>query len=389
MTRIIDENKYNYLILGVVVLLLCIGLVMVYSASHHVALKRYEDGSLFFRHHFYRVIAGLIVLIFAALVPYKLWLKTSKIWIIFGIGLLVTVLIWGEGENATRWLKIYGFRFQPVDFVRLALILYLTNAMVKKQEFLHLWKEGLLPQMIVLGVVGLLLFQQPDMGSAIILFVISFVIFITAGVRFIHIGILPVVAVPIFIFLKPYQLQRLKTYINTVFHDEPMSYQVKQSLISLGNGGIFGQGLDNSTQKLEFLPEPFTDFIFAIVGEEFGFLGTMILLSLFLLIILEGYRIAHKCRDEAGAILATGITTSLALYAFVNAGVVCNIFPTKGLPMPFISYGGSFMITSLAGIGILLNISQHNEFQLAGKRRKPTEIFQMNSNRRKNRSRGA
>jgi len=388
MTKIIDENKYNYLILGVVVLLLCVGLVMVYSASHHVALKRYEDGSLFFRHHFYRVLAGLIVLIFAALIPYKFWLKTSKIWIVLGIGLLVAVLFLGEGENANRWLRIYTFRFQPVDFVRLALILYLTNAMVKKQEFLHLWKEGLLPQIIVLGVIGLLLFRQPDMGSAIILFLISFVIFVTAGVRFHHIFLLPIVAVPILVLFKPYQLQRIQAYIDGVLYDKELPYQTTQSLISLGNGGIFGTGLDNSTQKFEFLPEPFTDFIFAIIGEEFGFLGTIILLSLFLLIILEGYRIAYKCRDEAGAILATGITTGLALYAFVNAGVVCNIFPTKGLPMPFISYGGSFMITSLAGIGILLNISQHNEFQLAGRRRRPPEIFQINSKRKKRRACG-
>jgi len=154
---------------------------------------------------------------------------------------------------------------------------------------------------------------------------------------------------------------------------------------SLGNGGIFGRGLDNSTQKLEFLPEPFTDFIFAIVGEEFGFLGTMILLTLFLLIVLEGYRIAHNCRDEAGAILATGITTSLALYAFLNAGVVCNLFPTKGLPMPFISYGGSFMLTSLAGIGILLNISQHNEFRLSDQKRKVYAPNRSEKNRKKRR----
>ena len=342
---------------------------MVYSASHHVALKKYENGSLFFKKHFYRVFTGLILMIIIAFVPYKIWLKTSKLWILAGIGLLIAVLFWGESNgSASRWFKIFGFQFQPVDFVRLALIFYLTDAMVRNQKFIRYWKEGLLPQLIVLGIVALLLLRQPDMGSVVILAIISIVIFITSGVRLIHLGfLLPFALIPVGIFIKPYHLERIRAHFNSVFYDQLLPYQVKQSLISLGNGGIFGRGLDNSTQKLEFLPEPFTDFIFAIVGEEFGFLGTVILLSLFLLIILEGYRIAHRCQDERGAILATGITTSLALYAFLNAGVVCNLFPTKGLPMPFISYGGSFMITTLVGIGILLNISQNNEFKILNK----------------------
>ncbi|HDL18057.1 MAG TPA: cell division protein FtsW [Bacteroidetes bacterium] len=373
--RNFEENRYNYFLFGIVILLLCIGLVMVYSASHHVALKKYEDGSLFFRKHFYRVLAGLIVMAITALIPYKMWLSTAKFWLLLGIGLLAAVLIFGESHGtATRWIKIYGFQFQPVDFVRLAIIFYLTDAMVRKQEYLDDWKVGILPQFIVLGLVSVLLLKQPDMGSVVILFTIGTVIFLTAGVPFLHIGTiltLGVVAAPF--FLKQYQWIRIKNYFDSIFHDLPLSYQVQQSLISLGNGGLIGQGLDNSTQKLEFLPEPFTDFIFAIVGEEFGFLGALILLTLFLLIVMEGYRIAYKCRDEGGAILATGITTSLALYAFLNAGVVCNLFPTKGLPMPLISYGGSFMISSLAGIGILLNISQHNEFRLAGKKRRRSE----------------
>ncbi len=359
-TKNVNENRYNYLLLGVVILLLCIGLIMVYSASHHVALKKYQNGSLFFKNHFYRVLAGLIIMIFFAFMPYKFWLKTSKLWILLGIGVLIAVLFWGESNgSANRWFKIFGVQFQPVDFVRLVLIFYLTDAMVRNQDFLRYWKEGLLPQLIVLGIVALLLLQQPDMGSVVILSIISFVIFLSAGIRFLHLGLMSIAVLPVFIFFKPYHLERIKSYINSVFYDQPLTYHVKQSLISLGNGGIFGKGLDNSTQKLEFLPEPFTDFIFAIVGEEFGFLGTVILLSLFLIIILEGYRIAHRCQEKSGAILAIGITTSLGLYAFLNAGVVCNLVPTKGLPMPFISYGGSFMITSLMGIGVLLNISQY------------------------------
>lgn len=368
MIQINDQNRYNFLLLGITILLLCIGLIMVYSASHHIALKKFEDGSLFFRKHFYRVLAGLVVLLITAFIPYKKWLMLAKLWILLGIGLLVAVLFIGEGDTAQRWIRIAGIRFQPVDFVRIALICYLANAMVKNRDYFDHWKEGLLPQLIVLGIVALLLLKQPDMGSAVILIIISMVIFITAGVRLRHLLLLSIPAIigMLLFFIRSYQYQRIIAFINSVFHGMPLTYQIKQSLISLGNGGVFGKGLDNSSQKLEFLPEPFTDFIFAIVGEEFGFFGSLILMTLFLILVMEGYRIAHKCEDESGAILATGITTSLALYAFLNAGVVCNLFPTKGLPMPFISYGGSFMITTLAGIGILLNISQHNEFRLAG-----------------------
>jgi len=376
MSRLENENRYNYYLLGLVFLLLCAGLVMVYSASHPVALKRYDDSSLFFRNHFYRVFFGIGIMILTALIPYKFWLRYAKLGLLVGIILLILVLFIGTSKEgaATRWLRLFGMRFQPVDFVRLALILYLTDAMVRKHDYLDHWKEGFLPQIIVLGIVELLLMKQPDMGSVVILCVLACVIFLTAGVRVKYLCLVGAVILPALLLKQPYQINRVTAFINSVFNGHPLVYQIDQSFISLGNGGFWGVGLDNSTQKLAYLPAPFTDFIFAIVGEEFGFLGAMIILTLFLLLVIEGYRIAHRCQDEAGMILATGITTSIALYAFLNAGVVCNLFPTKGLPMPFISYGGSFMISTLAGIGLLLNISQYNAFRLAGGDR-PRNLF--------------
>lgn len=372
------ENRYDYYLFAVVFLLLCIGLIMVYSASHHIAAKKVGDESIFFRLHFYKVLAGLVLLISCAVIPYKFWLKSARVWLLIGIGLLVAVLVFGIQErNAQRWIQIYSFRIQPVDFVRLALIFYLCDAMIRKQDYLRNWKEGLLPQLFIIGVIAFLLINQPDMGSVVILLAISVVIFITAGVNLLHLGLVGLLAVPVLLLKQNYHIVRVKNFLNSIFSDE-LSYQVNQSLISLGNGGIFGKGLDNSTQKLQFLPEPFTDFIFAIIGEEFGFLGTTVVLFLFLLLVLEGIRIARRCQDEAGTLLAVAITTSIGIYAFVNAAVVSNLLPTKGLPMPFISYGGSFMITSLAGVGILLNISQHNEVSL---------LRRQNSLNRKRRSR--
>jgi len=359
------ENRYNYFLFALVFLLLCIGLVMVYSASHHVAAKKLGNESIYFRFHFYRILIGLFALMIAAIIPYKFWLKSARIWLLLGIVLLITALIIGVQErNAQRWIQIYSFRFQPVDFLRLALIFYLCDAMIRKRDYLRNWKEGLLPQFFIIGLISLLLIKQPDMGSVVILLVISVVIFITAGVNLLHLGCVAMLTLPIFLMKQNYHIVRIKDFLNSVINGESLPYQVNQSIISIGSGGFLGKGLDNSTQKLEFLPEPFTDFIFSIVGEEFGFLGTSLVLFLLLLLVLEGFKIARRCPDDAGALLAVGITTSIGIYAFVNASVVINLLPTKGLPMPFISYGGSFMITTLAGIGILLNISQYNEASL-------------------------
>ncbi len=363
MFRRLEENRYDYTLLALVILLVCIGLVMVYSASHYVAMKKFhDDGAFYFKKHFIRVFIGFVFMIIGALVPYKFWFRISKLILLISIGLLILVPFVGVTiSNATRWIDIGGFRFQPVDFVRLGLIIYLSEAMVRKRDYLDHFKEGFFPQLLVVGIISVLLLQQPDMGSALMLIMIALVIFVTAGVNFRHIGatmFLPVFGV---LLVKEYQLLRIKSYLDSVLHGLPVSYQVKQSMISLGHGGFLGVGLDNSVQKLQYLPEPYTDFIFAIIGEEFGFLGTTAVLTLFLVLIYRGYKIARRCPDDGGALLATGITTSIGLYAFINAGVVCNLLPTKGLPMPFISYGGTFMISTLAAIGILLNISQHRE----------------------------
>ena len=359
-----EENRYSYFLLTLVILLVCFGLIMVYSASHHIAMQEHNgDGAFYFKKHFIRVTAGMVALLIGALVPYRFWLRLSKVILLLSIGLLVAVLVGGVAVgHAQRWLPIGGFRFQPVDFARLGLIIYLSDALVRKQDYLDDWKVGLLPQLLVVGLMSALVLRQPDMGSTVMLILIAGILFITGGVRLRHLALVGVLALPLSLFLKPYHMQRIQTYVNTVFHGMPMSYQVKQSMISLGHGGILGVGLDNSVQKLRFLPEPYTDFIFAIIGEEFGFLGSVAVLTLFLLLVIEGFRIARRCREPGGALLATGITASIALYAFINAGVVVDLLPTKGLPMPFISYGGSFMISTLAGVGILLNISQHREF---------------------------
>ena len=358
-----QEDRYDYFLLTVVVLLVFIGLVMVYSASHHIAMQEHQnDGAYYFKKHFFRVALGFLAMLIGALVPYRFWLRLSKVILLISFVLLVAVLFVGITiGHARRWLPIGGFQFQPVDFARLGLIIYLSEALVRKQDYLDDWKTGVLPQLLVVALMALLVFKQPDLGSTVILLLVAGILFVTAGVRWKHLALVPLAGLLFAPFLRAYQIARLRTFVDSVAHGAPVSYQVKQSMISLGHGGLFGVGLDNGVQKLRFLPEPYTDFIFSIIGEEFGFLGAMVVLTLFLLLVIEGFRIARRCQDDGGMLLATGLTASIALYAFVNAAMVANLLPTKGLPMPFISYGGSYTISTLAAVGILLNISQHRD----------------------------
>ncbi|RKY81934.1 putative lipid II flippase FtsW [candidate division KSB1 bacterium] len=355
------KGQYNSRLIIVVIILLCVGVVMVYSASHHIAFKQVKDSNFFVKRHVQRVVIGILAMIVAILVPYDRLLRFSKWFLVIGLLFLVAIYFVGVDVNdqAKRWIRIGSVQFQPVDFARLCLIIYLSEAMARKQKYIQDFKQGLLPQAIVLVAYTALLMFQPDLGSALLLACIAMTIFATAGAKIKHLVLISISGSLFALFIKGYQIERVKSFVESIKMGKPISYQIEQSLIALGNGGWFGVGLDHSTQKLQFLPQPFTDFIFSIVGEEFGFVGVTAVLFLFLLVIVEGYRIALNAPDEGARLLATGLTTSIALYAFVNAGVVSNLLPTKGLPMPFISYGGSFTVSMLISVGILVNISHY------------------------------
>ena len=354
-----ESKKYLYFLI-LVLALVCMGLVMVYSASHPIAAQKFKDPSHYLKNHFIRIAIGSLLFALGAAVPYRKWARWGRFGILVSFGLLLLVLIPGPQRStinhATRWLRLGSFRFQPVDFVRLFVIFYLADVLTRKEELLGRFKEGVLPQLLVLGVVAGMLLLQPDLGSALMLLTVAGVLLITGGVplKFFTplVGLVPIGI----LFLHDYQKVRVLRYFDSVFHGEPVSYQVGQSLVGLGKGGLLGVGLDNSIQKLHYLPEPFSDFVFSILGEEFGFLGTFLVLSAILAVILFGYRTAQRAKSKEGLLMATGITTTIALYAFVNTAVVTSLLPTKGLPMPFISYGGSFQITVLWGVGILYNI---------------------------------
>ncbi|GBD94034.1 lipid II flippase FtsW [bacterium BMS3Abin05] len=360
-----DESKKYVFLLVLTFALICIGLVMVYSASHPIAAQKYGNSRFFLFRHFIRLVIGFIFLAIGVGVPYQKWVKFGRPALLVSFVLLLALLIPGPYQatlnKAHRWLRIAGVQFQPVDFVRIFVIFYLADVLTRKEELLGHFKKGLLPQLVVLGILLGLIWRQPDLGSMLILTILIGVLFIAGGIPIRFLAPSVVVFPVVFFLMHDYQRLRIMKFLNSVIHGEPVSYQVAQSLVALGKGGFLGVGLDNSTQKLHFLPEPFSDFIVSILGEEFGFLGILVVFTGILIVILIGYRIAQRARTKEGMLLAVGISSTIALYTFVNAGVVTSLLPTKGLPLPFISYGGSFQISILWGIGILVNIMRQSE----------------------------
>jgi cell division protein FtsW len=242
----------------------------------------------------------------------------------------------------------------------------LTKPEIDPENFV----DGLLPQLILIGAVVLGVALEPDLGTALAIAAIAFTLLFIAGARLGHLFLIifgAVLAAVSMLWRVAYQRGRVESFFQSIFGDAEPAWQVRQSLISLGNGGLFGVGLGQSKQKLLFLPDPFTDFIMAIVGEELGLIGTLTLILLFFIIIWRGFHIAHRAPDRAGKLTAIGVTSAIGLYALVNAGVVTHILPTTGIPLPFVSYGGSALMMNLFGIGVLLNISQFTGSRSAGK----------------------
>lgn len=369
------NKKFDAILLVVVLTLIGIGIVMVYEASSAVAEVRYGDSALFLKNHLLRVLIGGVLMGIFSRIRYRGLLKFYLFFLCPAFVFLILLLISShvvEVNGAKRWFEFHGISFQPAELMKFALILYLAQVLIKKREKLHDFTRGPLPQFIILSIaIGLIAFQ-PHMGAIVIILLICVVMFLVAGTRISHLMLygfstLPLVALTFLI--NRYQWQRLQQYFDALRKGQPQGYQIKQSLISLGSGGLWGVGLGNSKQKLFFLPEPYQDFIFAILGEVWGFLGVTFVLTLFLILMWRGLKIAAKAPDERGTLLAIGITAMIMINVFLNVGVVSNLLPITGLPLPFISYGGTSLIINMAGVGVLLNISARQKTPPRGYRR--------------------
>jgi cell division protein FtsW len=350
---------------GVAIILLAAGVVMVYSASAIVAADRFQDPYFFLKKQVFWALIGAGCLWMAIRLDYRRLEHLVLPLLIFAGVLLVLVLVspFGQAINGTRrWIRLGPVSFQPAELAKLALVLYLAAFLAKKGEAIAEFRRGLLPPLAVAGTLAALVLAQPDLGTCLTLVTLTFTLLFLAGGRVRHLGLIFLAALPtlaLAIWVAPYRVRRIIAFLDPWSDPRGSGFQIIQSWLALGNGGVFGQGIGASRQKLFYLPESHTDFIFAIVGEELGFVGATTIVALFAILIWRGFRIGLRAPDPFGGYLAIGITVLIATQTLVNLGVVTGLLPTKGLPLPFISFGGSALLVTLLSTGVLLNISQH------------------------------
>jgi cell division protein FtsW len=351
-------SKIDISLLISVILLTLFGLFMIYDSSSFVAFRDFGDKYHYIKDQFVWVIVGFCMLVFFSYFNYHRLYNLALPILCTALILLILVFIPGIGISllgAHRWINIGFASLQPAEFVKLALAIYLAAWFSNKEK-------GRLPAFLLLmGLVLGLVIAEPDMGTTIVILSEAFAIYFLSGANVIYFSIIvPLVAFLGYIFIKisPYRTKRLEAFLNTDSSLESSSYHVKQILIALGAGGLTGVGLGNSLQKYAYLPESTTDSIFAIIAEELGFIGAALLILVFIFVIHRSFRIAVNAKDNFGKLLAGGITTFLAIQAIINLAAQTALVPLTGIPLPFISYGGSSLIIDLAAVGILLNISK-------------------------------
>nr|WP_324187001.1 putative lipid II flippase FtsW [Gracilibacillus thailandensis] len=354
-------------LLMVLLLFVTFGVVMVYSASYPYAYIQYDSATYYFHRQLFWAFISSLFLIGAMLLPYQIYGKLSPLLVLFTLAALILVLIPGVGVErnfSTRWIAIGGFLFQPVEFAKLAMLIYFAYFYSRKEAYIGHFGKGVIPPLIILAIIFGLLLKQPDLGSAtLILFSCGIILFFTK-IRFRHLFLLGSVAVSIFIFfamMSPYRLERITSFIDPFADAQGSGYQLVNSYISIHTGGITGNGLGGSVQKLGYLPEAHTDFIMSIITEELGLFGVIAVLSFYFFLFVKGIRIAMQASDEFGKLLAIGITFQIIIQAFVNLGAILGMLPITGITLPFISYGGSSLIVTMVSAGILLNISAYSK----------------------------
>ena len=343
-------------------ILLALGVVMVFSASSVYALRELGSSAYFLKRHLFYLAAGLVAMTLSMLIDYRLLARYAKPIMIFSVFSLLLVLVAGrEVYGAKRWFQFLGFSFQPSEFTKIAMIIYVADFLSRKREKIQSFFVGFLPVMMALGAVCLLILKQPDLGTTALIASVVFIMIFIAGARMWHMGLVGLVSLPALFYLiakTPYRLRRIQAFLDPWKDQQGAGFQLVQSQIALGSGGLLGVGLGKSVQKLYYLPAAHTDFILSIIGEELGLVGTVSVIVLFMLLIWQGARIAKRCEDPFGYFLALGIVAMIALQAIINIGVSIGAFPTKGLPLPFVSYGGSALVVQMICVGLLLNISR-------------------------------
>lgn len=360
--------KLNYeakVILCCVFLLVLFGLMMTYSSSSIFAMEKKGDQFFYLRRQAVFAVLGFILMFAAISIPfrsfYSPWVAYSVL--LAGLFFMIFLHLSPAGQLPgvpDRWLKIGPIKFQPSEVAKLSLVIYMSYSLAKKQPKIETFSIGFLPHIIIILVFLILIMMEPDFGTTAFLALIAFLMMLAAGVRLKHLFLssaLAGVAFYLLIISSPYRLARIKACLNPWEDPRHSGFQLIQSFVAFGSGGLWGKGLGNGSQKLFFLPAAHTDFIYAVVGEELGFIGVLIVLFLFFILVWCGIRISLLIRDAFGALLALGLTLSIGLQALINFCVALGILPTKGLTLPFLSYGGTSLVTSMVSAGLLVSVA--------------------------------
>jgi cell division protein FtsW len=365
MARKLQSDKWLFL---AALALICASVVMVYSASALVALERFQQPYLFVTRQLMWAAVGVAVLSIVMRVDYRNYRNDRLVWFLLAaVAFMLVAVLFSRPINGTRrWFGVGGFGIQPSELAKLAAIMFTALILERRRHRINEVQYSLLPiAVIVGGLVGLILLQ-PDFGTAVSLLAVIAVMVFAAGISYRYMlggVLLALPALYVILMQADYRRRRLLTFMDPWADPLGDGFQIIQSLIAVGTGGVFGKGLMSGVQKLFYLPEPFTDFIFAVISEETGLIGASMVVLCFCVIAWRGLRTSMRAPDSFGAFLALGITMMLVLQAFVNISVVLGLMPTKGIPLPLVSNGGSSMLINLLGVGVLLNISQHQQVE--------------------------
>jgi cell division protein FtsW len=364
------EHDPDFIMIAVIGIIITFGLVMLSSATSAVSYAtKHQNIYYFFKHQLFGLVLGLAALFIFSRIDYHIWKKYAMGFLVFSVILLLLVFIPGLSAHygkARSWINVFGYSLQPSEFVKISFLLYLAAWLESRRGKLGGIQEGLGPFLTVLGAVGVLMMLQPDFGTLFIITVTSLVVYFVGGGSVRHILailLVGVIALMVMVRVKPYQADRFRCYADPGYSSNEKCYQVNQSLIAVGSGGLWGRGLGNSRQKFMYIPEVSGDSIFPIIAEETGLIWSGGLIMLYLLFFYRGYVVARHAGDNFGKHLAIGIVSWITLQALINIGGMVNFMPMTGVPLPFVSYGGSAMLAALSATGVLINISKHTRMQ--------------------------
>ncbi len=360
-SRWLAVDRYLFLAVST---LMAIGLVMVYSASFAISQRDYSHDLHFVSRQGIAMALGLALLLAAMLIDYRQYQKPVYVAVaVLGIiGALVLVLLLPASRGSQRWISLGVFNAQPSEFAKLAVIVFLASFLARKDDRLNEFRRGILPILLVVGTIVLLVAVEPDLGTACMISAIAGAMLWVGGLSWkyvANIGAIAVIAATTQILRSGYQSQRIIAFLDPWGNHRGSGYQTVQSLTAVGSGGLTGVGFAAGQQKTGFLPDPYTDFIYAVMAEEFGLVGAVVVVALFVVLLWRGVRASLRAPDRFGFYLGMGLTCFLVVQALINMSIVVNLLPTTGIPLPMISYGGSSMLASCIAVGILLNISQH------------------------------